>query len=136
MENTVAHISRHLNRFQAPPFNPKVPSLLSLHFSQRLNRLASRLERVTPVGDRTSIEEYAAIEGWTDRIDRNIDLERIALRLNPKSRAILLMRMHGHDWEAIGRKLGVLPSTARRAFWRDARTILAQIVPGNGTRNS
>src|SRR5436190_13958614 len=76
MENAVAHISRHLNRFQAPPFNPKVPSLLSLHFSQRLNRLASRLERVTSVGDRTSIEEYAAIEGWTDRIDRNIDLER------------------------------------------------------------
>jgi DNA-directed RNA polymerase specialized sigma24 family protein len=133
MESAVAHISRHLNRFEAPPFGPNVPSLLSLHFSQRLSRLASRLERITSAGDCTGLENYAAIEGWTDRIDRNIDLERVLLRLNPRSRAILVMRMHGYDWETIGRKLGVLSSTARRAFWKDTHTVLTQIMLRNGT---
>ena len=133
MEDTVLYISRHLDRVQATSFASYVPSLLSLHFSQELRRLAGKRGRIRLVGDRNSIEECATVEGWAERIDRHIDFEKIVCLLNERSRTIVAMRMQDHEWDVIGHKLGMLPATVRRAFWKDLREVLLRMGCRNGS---
>lgn len=133
MEDTVVYISRHLDRVQAPLFAPSVPSLLSLHFSQELRRLAGKRGRIRLAGHGSSIEARAAVEGWAERIDRHIDFEKIVCSLNERSRTIVAMRMQEHEWEVIGDKLGMLPATVRRAFWKDLREVLLRMGCRNGS---
>ena len=133
MEATVLHVSRYLDRVDALCFASNVRSLVSLHFSQELKRLASRLGRVKFVGDGTTIEQQAVVTGWADRIHRQLDFARIIGRLKDINRTVVLMRMQEHDWNVIGAKLGILPATVRRAFWKDLRDVLARMGSGNGT---
>lgn len=132
MEESVLYISRHLNRAQVALFASNVPSLLSLHFSQRLRRVATRLGRITLVGDKTSIEECAVVDGWAERINRQVDLERVVCHLSARSRMILAMRIQEHDWELIAAKVGVSPSTLRRAFWKNLREAVSSIRGASG----
>lgn len=132
MEKAVVYISHHLNRAQIPFFAPSVPSLLSLHFSQALRRLAMRRGRIQLVNDATSIEGCAVIEGWADQIDRQLDFEKIVGYLNHTSRTIVAMRIQEHEWQLIADKIGMEPSAIRRAFWRDLHEVLLRLGCRNG----
>lgn len=134
MEAAVVHISRHFDRANAPPSAPNVFSLLSLHFCQQLRRRAKKLGRIKLVGTGESIEECAVVDGWADRINRQIDFRRICCQLNDRSRTIVAMRVQDHDWKLIADKLGIPSPTIRRAFWRDVREVLSRLGCVNGTQ--
>lgn len=133
MEDCVVYISHHLDRARTPAFAPNIPSLLSLHFSQELRRVATRLGRIKLVGDGSNFEECAVVDGWAERIERHIDFEKIVGYLNERSRTIVAMRLQEHDWQLIADKIGMLPSTVRRAFWKDLREVLSRMGCNNGS---
>jgi len=134
MEISVVQISRHLDRANTPTFAPNIPSLLSLHFSQELNRLAKRLGKILLFGDQASIEHCAVSEGWAEKIDRHLDFKKIIGGLKATSRTIVAMRLEEHNWDLIGAKIGESPASLRRAFWKDLRDVVSRMNSGNGTR--
>jgi len=134
MEISVVQISRHLDRANTPAFAPNIPSLLSLHFSQELNRLAKRLGKILLFGDQASIEHCAVTEGWAEKIDRHLDFKKIIGCLKATSRTIVAMRLEEHNWNLIGAKIGESPASLRRAFWKDLRDVVSRMNSGNGTR--
>jgi hypothetical protein len=71
------------------------------------------------------------VTGWADSIHRQLDFARIIGRLKDINRTVVLMRMQEHDWNVIGAKLGILPATVRRAFWKDLRDVLVRMGFGN-----
>ncbi len=133
METTVLLISHHLDRVRTPLSAPKIPSLVSLHFSQELTRIAKKLSRIELVGDGTSIEELAVAEGWAERVDRYLDFEKLFISLKNTSRIVVVMRFQAHDWKLIGHKMGALPSTIRRNFWKDVREVLSRMGLGDSS---
>lgn len=132
MEATVFHISHHLDRKQIPSFDSRVPSLVSLHFSQKLRRHLGRLGRIGLVGDHANMELYASVTNWAEHIDRQIDFEKIIGYLDKTSRTVVAMRLQEHEWQLIGEKMGVPPATLRSAFWKNLREVLSRLGFRNG----
>jgi len=128
MEGSVIQISHHLDHTNMPFFASKIPSLLSLHFSQELRRLAKKLGRVKLVGDKTNIEQYAVAEGWAEQIDRRLDFKKIIGRLKAKSRTIVAMRLEEHNWNLISAKMGESAESLRKSFWKDLRKVLSRML--------
>jgi hypothetical protein len=133
METTVLQISHHADRTNTPMFAANIPSLMSLHFSQELKRLAKKLGRIRLLGDRADIEQYAIIESWADRIDRHLDFKKVIGYLKPLTRTLVTMRLEEHDWNLIGAKMGERPASLCRAFWRDLREVVSRMGCGNGS---
>jgi hypothetical protein len=134
MEISVVQISHHLDHTNMPLFASKIPSLLSLHFSQELKRLAKKLGRIKLVGDKANIEQYAVVECWAEQIDRRLDFKKVIARLKATSRTIVAMRLEEHNWNLIGAKMGDSPASLRRSFWKDLREVLSRMMGRcNGT---
>lgn len=127
MEAAVIHISRHLDRINAPLFAPGVTALLSLHFWQELRRRAGKLGRVKTVGTTAELEGRAAVPAWVDDVNRLIDFKKLLPYLSDRSCTIVGMRTLGHDWKEIGEKLGIAPSTARNGFWHEVHDALTKL---------
>lgn len=133
IEITVVYISHHLDRKRTPAFATNIPSLLSLHFSQELWRLAKKLGRIKLVGDNRAIETIAVVEDWAERIDRHQDFEKAMDYFHPRIRISIYMRMEKHSWDLIGTKLGKSPGALRKEFWKALHQVLARMNDGNGS---
>jgi DNA-directed RNA polymerase specialized sigma24 family protein len=127
MERCVSRVSRSLDRRQALPFSQKTSAMLMVAFSRELSRHAGKLRRTQPSGDASAMEEYLSPSDWASEIDSRLDLERVVLRLGPRSRAILALRSAGYDWKEIASSLDVTVSTAKNSFWREIDHALAQL---------
>jgi hypothetical protein len=133
IEITVVYISHHLDRTNAPQLAENIPSLLSLHFSQELRRLAKRLGRIILVGDNSAIEALAVVEDWAERINRHHDFEKAMGYLRPRTRILVYMRLELHSWELIGAKLGKRPATLRKEFWKELHEVLSRMNNEKGS---
>ena len=122
MEDSVAQVSRYLDRMGAPSSSPK-KGLLLLAFSRSLRRLAARSRRLEPVGGTVELSTRAVDHGWSRQADARLDLENIVRKLSDRNSTVLALRAAGYNWEEVAQALGTSVATVRNGFWREIRDL-------------
>jgi DNA-directed RNA polymerase specialized sigma24 family protein len=118
MENTVAQVSRYLDRIGAPQSPPK-HSLLMVAFCRALRRHAARSARLKLVGGSGELSNQAADDAWIRQVDAHLDLHKIVRQLTERNGAVLLLRAAEYEWKEIAELFGVSVAAVRNSFWRE-----------------
>jgi len=123
MEDSVAHVSRYLDRIGAPSSSPK-KGLLLLAFSRALRRVAAKSCRLEPAGGAVELSTWTAADhGWSSQADARLDLGNIDRKLSERNRVVLALRAAGYEWEEVAQALGTSVAAVRNSFWREIRNI-------------
>jgi predicted transcriptional regulator len=122
MENSVAQVSRYLDRLGAPESSQK-HGLLMVAFCRGLRRYAAKLNRLEFVGGSGELACRAVEEGWVGQINARLELARIIRKLRNEHGAVLMLRAAGYEWEAVGQLLGKSAAAVRISFWREIERI-------------
>lgn len=122
MENSVAQVSRYLDRIGAPESSDK-HGLVMVAFCRGLRRYAAKLNRLEFVGGSDELASRALDERWVGQINARLELARIVRRLCDNNANVLMLRAAGYEWEDIGHILEKSPAAIRVSFWREIKTI-------------
>ena len=122
MENSVAQVSRYLDRIGAPESSEK-HRLLMVAFCRGLRRYAAKLNRIEFVGGSGELANRALDEAWTGQMEARLELARIVRRLPDEHGAVLMLRAAGYGWDDVGQILGKSPAAIRISFWREIKRI-------------
>jgi DNA-directed RNA polymerase specialized sigma24 family protein len=122
MEDSVAQVSRYLDRIGASSSSPK-NGLLLLAFSRSLRRLAAKSRRLELAGGAVELSSRMVDRGWSRQVDARLDLENIVRRLSDRNSTVLALRAAGHNWEEVAQLLGASVAAVRNSFWREVREV-------------
>jgi len=126
MEDSVAQVSRYLDRIGAPSSSPK-NGLLLLAFSRSLRRLAAKSRRLELAGGAVELSSRMVDRDWGRQVDARLDLENIVRRLSERNSTVLALRAAGHNWEEVAQLLGTSVAAVRNSFWREVREVRQQL---------
>jgi DNA-directed RNA polymerase specialized sigma24 family protein len=129
MEDSVAQVSRYLDRIGAPSSSPK-NGLLLVAFSRALRRLAAKCRRLEPAGGALELSSRAVDDGWSRQVNARLDLEDIVRRLSKRNGNVLVLRGVGYNWEEVAQLLGTSVGTVRNSFWREVREVRQKLRGG------
>jgi DNA-directed RNA polymerase specialized sigma24 family protein len=122
MEDSVAQVSRYLDRIGAPSPSPK-NGLLLLAFSRSLRRLAAKSRRFELAGGAVELSSRMVDRDWARQVIARLDLENIVRRLSERNSTVLSLRAAGHNWEEVAQLLGTSVAAVRNSFWREVREV-------------
>ncbi len=124
MENSVAQVSRYLDRIRAPE-SSHPHGLLMVAFCRELRRKAAKLNRLQFVGGSGELSSRTLDQGWCSQVNVRLELESIVRKLNEENGTALMLRAAGYEWEDVGRILGKSAAAVRIRFWREINRIRA-----------
>ena len=122
MENSVAQVSRYLDRIGAPESSEK-HGLLMVAFCRGLRRYAARLNRLEFVGGSGELSSRTLDEAWVSQVNARLELARIVRKLRDQHGTVLMLRAAGYGWEDVGQMLGRSSAAIRIGFWREIKRI-------------
>ena len=122
MENSVAQVSRYLDRIGAPESSGK-HGLLMVAFCRGLRRYAAKLNRLEFVGGSGELASRTFDERWVGHVNARLELERIVRELRDENGIVLMLRAAGYEWEDVGQILGKSSAAVRISFWREIKRI-------------
>jgi DNA-directed RNA polymerase specialized sigma24 family protein len=122
MEDSVAQVSRYLDRVGAPSSSPR-NGLLLLAFSRALRRLAAKSRRLESAGGAVELSSRAIDHGWSRQVDARLDLENVVRKLSKRNGTVLALRAAGFNWEEVAQALQTSVAAARNGFWREIRGV-------------
>jgi DNA-directed RNA polymerase specialized sigma24 family protein len=111
MENTIAQVSRYLDRIGAP------------ESCRRLRRYATKLNRLELVGGSGELSSRTLGEGWVAQVNARLELARMVRKLSDKNGTVLMLRAAGYEWKDVAQILGKSPAAIRNSFWREIERI-------------
>jgi DNA-directed RNA polymerase specialized sigma24 family protein len=127
MEVCVGRVSRYLSAKREAPIDQNTNALLMVAFRNAVLTRAARLRREASIQESELIEPSAAW-GSVEAIETQIDLEKLARRLSPRSRAVLVLRDAGYDWSEIAALFRVTVPAAKNRFYRELREAQCQLA--------
>lgn len=134
MEDSVAQVSRYLDRIGAPSSSPK-NGLLLLAFSRSLRRLAAKSRRLELAGKAVELSSRMVDRGWSRQVDARLDLEIIVRRLSERNSTVVALRAAGHNWEEVAQLLGMSVAAVRNSFWREVKDVRRKLQVDEKRRN-
>jgi hypothetical protein len=123
MENSVAQVSRYLDRIGSPESSEK-HGLLMVAFCRGLRRYAAKMNRLEFVGGSGELANQALDEGWVCHVNNRLELARIVRKLRNENGTILMLRAAGYEWDDVGQALGKSSAAIRISFWREIKRIM------------
>lgn len=118
MENTVAQVSRYLDRIRAP-LSSRKHGLVMIAFCRALRRYRARSSRLELVGASADLGELAIANAWVAQADAQFDREKLIRRLSTRSSEVLMLRAAGYEWKEIAQVFGTTVAAIRNRFWRE-----------------
>jgi hypothetical protein len=88
IENTVAQVSRYLDRRRVVVFSRQIDGLLMLSFQRSLRRRVAKLRRLEPLGGVKGLSNRAVDRTWTRQVHAHLEIDRIVRLLSERSRTI------------------------------------------------
>ena len=134
MENTVAQVSRYLDRRCVVVFSREIDGLLMLSFQRSLRRRVAKLKRLEPLGGVKELSTRAVDRTWTRQVHAHLEIDLIVRLLSERSRTILALRYAGYTWKEAAQMLGESVSPLRSAFWRDVGRVKRALKTGHPLR--
>ena len=134
MENSVAQVSRYLDRIGAPHSSRK-HGLLMVAYCRRLRRYAVKASRLQLMGEDSEFSNRTASNGWIRQVDARLDLQNIVRRLSKRNGMVLTLKSAEYEWKEIAAIFGMSVAALRNGFWRDVEKIrwdLRRELPGAG----
>lgn len=122
MENTVAQVSRYLDRIGAPESSRK-HALLMVAFCRALRRYAAKSTRLRLIGGPDEFSNQTADNSWIRQADARLDLQNIVRQLSERNGAVLMLRAAAYEWKEIAQLFGVSVAAVRSGFWREVEKI-------------
>jgi hypothetical protein len=119
MENSVAQVSRYLDRVGATESLGARHGLLMVAFCRGLRRHTAKLNRLELVGGSGELAIRAIDDVSIRRLNACLDLENIVQRLSDTNSAVLMLRAAGFEWKEIAGIFGTSVPTLRNRFWRE-----------------
>jgi hypothetical protein len=123
MENSVAQVSRYLDRIGATESSGARRGLLMVAFCRGLRRRAAKLNRLELVGGSGELAIRAIDDRAVRRLNASLDLESIVQRLSHTNSAVLMLRAAGFEWKEIAELCGSSVATVRNRFWREITAV-------------
>ena len=118
MENTVAQVSRYLDRIGAP-LSTRKHGLLLVAFCRALRRYAAKSSRIELVGGSDELSNHTGDHAWVRQVNARLDFERIVRQLSERNAAVLTLRAAEFEWKEIAQLFGVSVAAVRNSFWRE-----------------
>jgi hypothetical protein len=118
MENTVAQVSRYLDRMGAPLCSRK-HGLVMLAFARALRRYAAKQSRLELLGGSAELASHARSGSWIAQANARLDLESMVRRLSDQNAEVLMLRAAGYQWKEIANLLATSVASLRTSFWRE-----------------
>jgi DNA-directed RNA polymerase specialized sigma24 family protein len=122
MENTVAQVSRYLDRIGAP-LSTRKHGLLLVAFCRTLRRYAAKSSRLELVGGSEELSHHTADNAWVRQVNARLDFEKIVRQLSERNAAVLTLRAAEYEWNEIAGRFGVSVAAVRNSFWREIEKI-------------
>lgn len=122
MENTVAQVSRYLDRVDASHF-PRKHALLMVAFCRALRRYRAKSTRLRLVGGPDELSNYTADDTWIRQTNARLELQNIVRQLSERNGAVLMLRAAEYEWKEIAQRFGVSVAAVRNGFWREIEKI-------------
>jgi DNA-directed RNA polymerase specialized sigma24 family protein len=119
MENSVAQVSKYLDRIGATESSGARHALLMVAFCRGLRRHAAKLNRLELIGGSAELAIRAIDDDSVRRVNACIDLESIVQRLSHTSGAVLVLRAAGFEWKEVAEIFGSSVAAVRNRFWRE-----------------
>jgi DNA-directed RNA polymerase specialized sigma24 family protein len=129
MEDSVAQVSRYLDRIGAPLSSPR-NGLLLLAFSRSLRRLAAKSRRLELAGGAIELSSFVVDHRWSCQVEARLDLENIVRRLTERNSTVLALRAAGHNWVEVAQAFGTSVTAVRNSFWREVWRIRRELRSG------
>jgi DNA-directed RNA polymerase specialized sigma24 family protein len=128
MENSVAQVSRYLDRAGAPLGSQSTEGLLMVTFHRALQRYAGKVRRLETVGGTGELSGWLPDNEWATHIDARLDLEKIVRHLSERSCTVLALRDAGYEWKEIAQMLRISVPAAKNGLLRDLRRVKSQFL--------
>ncbi len=134
MENTVAQVSRYLNRNGVVLFSREMEGLVMTAFQRALYRRLAKIRRIESWGGSAELSHRAVDRTWATQVHAHLELDQVVRRLSDRSRTILALRYAGYTWKESAKLLGTSVPALRSAFWRDVAGVKSALKNGHTAR--
>jgi DNA-directed RNA polymerase specialized sigma24 family protein len=134
MENTVAQVSRYLDRRCVVVFSREIDGLLMLSFQRSLRRRVAKIKRLEPLGGTEELSNRAVDRTWTRQVHAQLEIDQVVRLLSERSRTILALRYAGYRWKETAQMLRGSVPALRGAFWRDVARVKNALKNGSSLR--
>ena len=116
MENTVAQVSRYLDRGGVVVFSRQIDGLLMLAFQRSLYRHVAKLRRVENWGGTGEMSRRVVDRTWAHQVHAHLELDQVVRLLSERSRTILALRYAGYTWKESAEAARIFCSRVAQCF--------------------